>query len=82
MLPAPARVAGSSSSSAGDEAAGEEGEEAAHDDGDDAMLEGLRAALADLDGAELAEALAAHGLPDGEGRAAGVDALARAMLLA
>ena len=61
---------------------GEEGEEAAHDDGDDAMLEGMRAALADLDGAELAAGLAAHGLPDGEDRAASIDALARAMLLA
>ena len=77
MLPAPASEAGSSSSSSA------ASEAATHDDddhGDEAALEGLRAALADLDGAELAEALAAHGLPDGEGRAAGVDALARALL--
>ena len=80
-LPAPsASEAGSSSEEVAAEAAGDgDGDD---DDDDDAMLEGLRAALADLDGAELAEALAAHGLPDGEGRAASVDALARALLLA
>ena len=64
-LPAPAgEEAGPSSSSAASSADGD----------DEAVLDGMRAALAELDGAELAEALAAHGLPfDEADHAANVD---------